>query len=197
LLTKAESTISNVFTAAGALFVEMPYSAVTMDQIAQAAHVTKGALYHHFESKEELYLTLLHAELTQRKQRFVIAIEGGGSCRERLGRLCQTFLAQPREKRLLLRLIRRDINVFAEPARSVLVRAYQETLPGVIESVIRDGIRDGELLDNDARLLSWHFVAMVEVTLCRYADEVFATDDERLNHVLDLFLSGISKKEIE
>jgi len=197
LLTKAESTISNVFSAAANLFVEMTYTAVTMDEIARAAHVTKGALYHHFASKEDLYLALLHADLAQRKQRFIISTEGGGSSRSRLRRLCEAFLALPREKRLLLQLIRRDINVFAEPARAQLIQAYQEALPRVIESVIRDGIRDGELADTDARLLSWHFVAMVEVTLSRYADELFPTDNKRIDHVLDLFFSGAAQKEAE
>jgi hypothetical protein len=114
-----------------------------------------------------------------------------------LRRLCEAFLALPREKRLALRLIRRDINVFGEPVRSELISAYQEALPGVIESVIGDGIRNGEMADGDARLLSWHFVAMVEVTLSRYADEVFITNDERIDHVLDLFLFGGAQKEAE
>jgi AcrR family transcriptional regulator len=164
-----------------------------MDQIAAASNVTKGALYHHFASKEDLYLALLHADLSDKKRRFTQAIGTGGGCRERLRQLCEAFLMFPREKRQLIRLVRRDINIFNDSARRELVRAYQASLPELIERVIRDGIQDGELADTDARLLSWHFVAMVEVTLCRYADGVFASTDERLDYVLDLFFNGATR----
>jgi AcrR family transcriptional regulator len=39
------------------LFTERGYFSTTIDDVANAAGVTKGAVYHHFESKEELLLT--------------------------------------------------------------------------------------------------------------------------------------------
>jgi len=190
VLTKAEATIANIFTAASWLFLTNQYSDVTMDQIAAASNVTKGALYHHFASKEDLYLALLHADLSDKRRRFTRAIATEGRCRERLRRLCEAFLLLPRERRQLIRLVRRDVNIFDDPARTELVKAYQGSLPELIERVIRDGIEDGELAHADTRLLSWHFVAMVEVTLCRYADGIFADANERLDCVLDLFFDG-------
>lgn len=195
MLTKAEATVTNIFTAASYLFLATNYSEVTMEQIARASNVTKGALYHHFASKEDLYLALLHADLSDKKRRFTQAIDTDGSCRERLRRLCEVVLLLPREKRQLISLIRRDINIFSDPARTELVRAYQASLPDLIERVIRDGIQDGTLADADARLLSWHFVAMVEVTLCRYADGIFENTDKRLDYVLDLFFNGATSQE--
>jgi hypothetical protein len=60
----------------------------------------------------------------------------------------------------------------------------------VVEAVIRDGIRDGELIGTDARLLAWHFVAAVEVTLSRHTDSVFKGPRAKLDYVLDLFFLG-------
>jgi AcrR family transcriptional regulator len=39
------------------LFTERGYFSTTIDDVAEAAGATKGAVYHHFESKEELLLT--------------------------------------------------------------------------------------------------------------------------------------------
>lgn len=45
-----------------ALFGEKGYAVTSVQEITEAAGVTKGAFYHHFESKEEL-LRLIHDEL--------------------------------------------------------------------------------------------------------------------------------------
>ena len=46
--------------AAGArLFAERGYAGTTIDDIASAAGVTKPIVYRHFDSKKDLYLTLL------------------------------------------------------------------------------------------------------------------------------------------
>lgn len=194
-LTRSEKTIANILAAAANLFVSKNYAEVTMEQIAEASRVTKGALYHHFSSKEELYLHLMHADLAEKRSLFGQAIDSATGCRERLRRLTRTFFNLPSEKLLLIKLVRRDINVFGEPARSELVRAYQSSLPDLVETVIRDGIRDGGLSPSDPRLLSWQFVAMVEVTLARYADDVFDDTDAKLDHVLDLFFCGAAANQ--
>lgn len=194
-LTRSEKTIATILAAAANLFVSKNYAEVTMEQIAEASRVTKGALYHHFSSKEELYLHLMHADLAEKRSLFGQAIDSAAGCRERLRRLTRTFFNLPSEKLLLIKLVRRDINVFGEPARSKLVRAYQSSLPDLVETVIRDGIRDGELSPSDPRLLSWQFVAMVEITLARYADDVFDDTDAKLDYVLDLFFCGAAANQ--
>jgi AcrR family transcriptional regulator len=198
MLTKSEHTIANILSAAGSLFVTRNYADVTMDQIAEASHVTKGALYHHFASKEDLYLGLMHTDLADKREMFREAISTPGSCRERLRRLTAVFFALPAESREITKLVRRDINVFSDPARAELVKAYQASLPELIERVIRDGIRDGEVAPADPRLLSWYFVALVEVTLSRYADSLYSDADAKLNHVMDLFFKGAagSRQEV-
>src|SRR5258705_12704469 len=44
--------------AARALFGRRGYRAVSLDQVCSKARVTKGALYHHFESKQDLFLAV-------------------------------------------------------------------------------------------------------------------------------------------
>ncbi|MEE8457542.1 MAG: hypothetical protein V3S28_05790, partial [Acidimicrobiia bacterium] len=91
-------------------------------------------------------------------------------------------------------LVRRDINTFTGVDRDRLVRAYQLALPQQIEAIIRDGIRDGELAQGDPRILSWSFVALVEVVVSQYAYDVLGSTSSRLDHVLDLFFDGAALK---
>jgi AcrR family transcriptional regulator len=48
--------------AAAQLFSEQGYAATTVDQIVESAAVSKPALYRHFESKKDLYLSLLRRQ---------------------------------------------------------------------------------------------------------------------------------------
>src|SRR5262245_25102997 len=52
--------------AAGAVFRRDGYLAATVDAIAEVAGLTKGAVYSHFESKADLFLTLLEERVAQR-----------------------------------------------------------------------------------------------------------------------------------
>ena len=49
-------TRAALLKAARRLFAERGYGAVSLDEICARARVTKGALYHHFENKQDLFL---------------------------------------------------------------------------------------------------------------------------------------------
>src|SRR5580658_4696646 len=55
----AEQRRQQLFTVALELFARRGYRATTMDDIAEAAGVTKPLVYQHFSSKRSLYLELV------------------------------------------------------------------------------------------------------------------------------------------
>ena len=193
MYSKSETTIATILSAAEKLFHVRQYADVSMGDIAEAAGVTKGALYHHFRSKKELYLAMMHADLKEKQARMRAGVESGGASYDRLRRLTESFMQQPTEKRELIKLVRRDVNIFKGTTRDKLVRAYQAALPDQVEVIIRDGIRNGELADADPQLLAWMFVAIVEVALTAYAERVLGSHATLLDFVLDLFFHGAGK----
>jgi AcrR family transcriptional regulator len=52
---RREATRRSILEAAARLFAELGFAAVTVDEIAAAAALAKGAVYHHFPSKEALF----------------------------------------------------------------------------------------------------------------------------------------------
>jgi AcrR family transcriptional regulator len=63
-VTRAESkerTRQRLLAEAQRLFRERGYAATSLEQIAEAAEVTKGAIYGHFASKEDLMISALEA----------------------------------------------------------------------------------------------------------------------------------------
>ena len=84
---EAEVTRAAVLKAALAVFSAKGYSAATLDDVASAAKVTRGAIYWHFKSKADLYNTLVE-ELSARGASVVQqAVAEGGTFIEILRRI--------------------------------------------------------------------------------------------------------------
>jgi AcrR family transcriptional regulator len=66
---RTESTRNALIAAARPLFADRGYAAVGTEEIVRAAGVTRGALYHHFDGKRELFEAVyeqIEAELAER-----------------------------------------------------------------------------------------------------------------------------------
>jgi AcrR family transcriptional regulator len=60
-----EETKKRIVLKATQLFVQKGYAAVTMNEVCAASNVSKGSLYHHFPSKDELFLYVVEEDTAQ------------------------------------------------------------------------------------------------------------------------------------
>ena len=67
---RSEETRNHLLTAAQRLFSQKGYDAASVADICTEAGVSKGAFYHHFDSKQALFLHLLEIWLKQMDQNF-------------------------------------------------------------------------------------------------------------------------------
>jgi len=58
-MSASVSSILDILTAAETLFAAHGYDAVSMQKVAKAANTSKSNLYHHFKSKDDLYISVL------------------------------------------------------------------------------------------------------------------------------------------
>lgn len=80
----ADARREQLLAVAGALFAEHGFHGQSMEQLADAAGVSKPVLYQHFPSKRHLYLALVHdavAELTEQVRK---ALDGTRDNRDRV-----------------------------------------------------------------------------------------------------------------
>jgi TetR/AcrR family acrAB operon transcriptional repressor len=90
---EAARTRGAIVDAALALFAERGFAAAQLEEIAARASVTRGALYHHFTDKAELYRVVLQERWDSVMAPVFAALEGDRSPRFRLTAFVSAFLA--------------------------------------------------------------------------------------------------------
>jgi AcrR family transcriptional regulator len=189
-------TINNILEATRDLFIEKQYADVTLKEIAKTAGVTKGALYHHFATKEDLYISMMHHYLDEIKESTQGNIQNsrGLSCRERLYLSLLNFLKLPNYALKVVGLVRRDNNLFKDPTRAELIQAYQAAIPDPVETILADGKSNDEIITADARLLAWQYIALVEVSIHPYGYKILGEPESMADFVVTTIFSGIEAK---
>ena len=76
---RSEETRSRILAAALECFSHSGYDATGVAEICAAAGVSKGAFYHHFPSKQALFIDLLNGWLAALDERFNAVREAAGS----------------------------------------------------------------------------------------------------------------------
>lgn len=147
-----------VLDAANALFVEHGFKAVSMQQIANAAQITKATLYHHFRSKEDLFADVVKDAMTQSGEDIAQALAAGGTPAEQLARAAEQLFARTHSDfgRLMT-----DVHEQLEPElrRRLLV---EQAMPWErFRDVMRDAVDRGDLPPVDSDLAISMFVGMV------------------------------------
>jgi TetR/AcrR family acrAB operon transcriptional repressor len=89
---EAARTREHLLRAALTVFRAQGYTTTTLDDIAAAAGVTRGAIYWHFGGKEELYTALVSEHLTRAYAVFERVLTERGTPITRLRGLMQRFL---------------------------------------------------------------------------------------------------------
>jgi len=166
----AEQRRQQLVAVALELFAQRGYRSTTMDDIAEAAGVTKPLVYQHFSSKRALYLELVNSiaqELLLAVRRGVEEAEGPRQQVE-LGFAAYFRLVVNREAEFRL-LYGRDHADDKELGRAL--RTVEDAIAEAIEPLI-----DAGLDDDHRRLLAYAVVGMAEGASRRFMEQR-ATDD--------------------
>jgi AcrR family transcriptional regulator len=80
----ADERRTQLLEVAGRLFAEYGFHGLSMEQLAEAAGVSKPVLYQHFQSKRDLYLALVRQAVAELEAQVAKALEGTTDNRDRV-----------------------------------------------------------------------------------------------------------------
>jgi len=102
---QGEATQRTLRRHARKLFAQKGYSAANTNELVERAHVTKGALYHHFANKRDLYAAVVEDLEQELVERIEAAAAGDRDPWERLAAMCCAYLDACRDPALARMLV--------------------------------------------------------------------------------------------
>lgn len=196
---EAEVTRQRLIEAALVVFRRVGYEAARLEDIAEEAGVTRGALYHHFGGKPQIYEAMIAKAMSRINQVIEAAVGTGGGALVTLRRLLVDSLmhaADDAEYRAVSEII-----LFKSPVTDELMGGVERKISGnraytaLIAQFIRDGIATGEIrvdvVPEDAAI---HFLALQNglLTLWLLDPGLFSLRD-RVNEHADMFFRALSR----
>lgn len=143
---RGEETHQRILDVALEAFARQGYDATGVAEICGRAGVTKGGFYHHFRTKQDLFLELLERWLKEIDAQMAAARSGGGTVSEGLlvmtGLIERVFLAAGDRLPMFLEFLVQSAHspVFGQ-ATAVPIRRYV----GFFAGMVADGVERGEL----------------------------------------------------
>jgi TetR/AcrR family acrAB operon transcriptional repressor len=200
--TKEDAAVTRqkVLEAALKVFSEKGYTASKLDDVAQAANVTRGAIYWHFRDKADLFNTLVREVGLQRDEVIQQAIAEGGTFidifRRILIRLLQ-IVEEHQDVRAIMELSLFKVDQLPELAEGQGVRLEaNRALISNMTTFLQMGIDAGDVrADLDPQDAARAAVAFQQglATLWLYDSSAFSLA-ERAPVLADVYMQGIAAR---
>lgn len=197
-----DSQQNAIIQAALPLFAEKGYAATSMNAVAKAAGMSKANIFHHFGSKQDLYIAVLKAACQSSAGLLNEAAQGSvelgfHDLAPFLRQELNDILVQPENTLLVMREV---IEGEAGIERSLAQEVFAEHFQFLIK-MVEDGIEQGILkADTPAELVAFTLVSMnmqyfqTQNVLRHLSDQPFAQNPDVFSQQLfDLIMKGIQK----
>jgi AcrR family transcriptional regulator len=144
-----ESRRRLILTSATDLFIRHGFASVTLDDIAAAIEFSKGTIYNHFASKEEIFAAILLEQLNALLASLRLASKAGRGTAARLRNVMAAYLRFYQERREYFGLLF-FIDVVSDQERVPAslrkeIRLRKIACLTELKKIVKEGVRTGEL----------------------------------------------------
>lgn len=194
---RSEETRHHILEAATHLFSKTGYEATGVAEICQTAGVSKGAFYHHFPSKQAVFMALLNSYLNALDSGFNIM-------RQQIHNVPQAIIQMAELVGSLFQTSDIHLPIFLEfwtqafhdpqvwETAIAPYRRYQTYFTRMIE----EGINEGSLYPVDAQLTGRVLVSLAVGMLMQSLFDPQITDwKSEAKGSMELFLNGIARRK--
>ena len=139
-----EETVRKILDTAERLFIEMGYDRTSLQEIIDETGLSKGAIYHHFASKEDIFYAVCD-RIGQRNAEVLSQVRDapGLNGLEKLRAMFKTSLQPERQAKMfcMMPYLMDNAKFLATEMRSI----FTEVVPCFVEPIVRQGMADGSI----------------------------------------------------
>jgi len=142
-----QSSRDKILDAAEALFAKRGYAGVGLSELAEVVGLGKSSLFHHFESKAQLYAAVAARILRRIEEHLVRSLARGGDPLARLERWLDELVDQladhPTYARLLLRSLFEDDDLPGDTPGELEAQRAIGSVMASVGALLREGMTTG------------------------------------------------------
>lgn len=187
---KSQAMREKILNTATQLFIQKGSEKTSMQDIAQTAGISKGAIYHHFKSKDEIVLAVIRSrqELMEEEMKQWLKATENLTGREQL----QTILKSNLESQTA-RAIDGIVDEYEQDAGFILTMMRDNLRIGapVVSDIIKKGMTDGSIQTQYPDQAAEVFLLLMNFWM---NETVFENDPEKLSerfHFLQFMMTSI------
>jgi AcrR family transcriptional regulator len=198
-----EARKNEILKAARIIFFKKGFQATTMNQIAEAVELSKGALYIYFHSKEELYVSILVEGLEILHEKFSKAIGGLADWEKKLRNIGWAYYRFYQENENYFQIL--FLLQHGELSSKVSDPLFQKCLErgisclNILAQAIGEGMEAKEIETNDPMEMAVLLWGSFNGIILLYEEEehrrfIPGSLDNLIQKSLDLMLEGLKKR---
>ncbi|MCG7382460.1 TetR/AcrR family transcriptional regulator [Paenibacillus sp. ACRRY] len=157
-----EQTVQHILSVAAQLFTDKGFEKTSIQDILDALGMSKGAIYHHFKSKDEILNAVMEQQFdySARMLDQLVIETHAATAREKLVHILEQVLSDP-QAHSLDRVLQTQIK---NPL--FIVRGIQQAVKidaPVIADILREGVVDGSISTADPEATAEVFMMLVNI----------------------------------
>ncbi len=189
---RPKEDMEKVLDAALTVFSEFGFKKATVEDVAQALHMTKGNLYRYAQGKRDLYEKTAAFALTRWQDQVATAVAAETGPRQRFMVLCQSAVRYLATDDRLRRLLARDPDIFPLFAGNDPYEDINRASVDMIRRVLTEGMASGDFRAVDAAATAEVVFSVYKLLIIRaYIRAEWAEMWAAFNAVLELITKGL------
>lgn len=159
-------TRAKILDAAERVFAEKGYYEALVDEIAQTSHTSKGAIYFHFPSKEELFAVLIDRLAQRLLQDVEKAISRERGAVAKIQAALETVMRQLTRRRRLAKILL--VQSFSGPAFAEKRLKVFERFAQLVQKQLDEAIAEGSIASIDSEIVAHAWLGAIHELVVRW-----------------------------
>ncbi|MBU5444022.1 TetR/AcrR family transcriptional regulator [Paenibacillus sp. MSJ-34] len=153
-----------ILEAAVQLFSEKGIAATKISDIANKAGMSHGLIYNYFQSKEEIYISIVDNSLSGLKRNIEQVQPLRMDPQQKLTRLLDTMDCRPFQEAMFQHIFIDQLLVSetVSPALKHSVKSKMLANVHAVSTIIREGQASGQFVDGDPRELAYYLLTLIQ-----------------------------------
>jgi AcrR family transcriptional regulator len=183
-----------ILDTARSLFVQHGYEGLSIRDLADHCGVAKATIYHHFQDKQALFMSVLERDVQMVHERLTEAALGDQDCLQKLHTAIHIYCALMSERRSIMLSTMREICGMEVQLREFMQRK-RDLMLGPMVTILEQGIAAGVFRPVDVEKAALSLLGMLHgfITFQLLLQNV-EIDKDVAENVYSLFLHGIVQK---